>query len=278
MNSNVQTPKSRAVLVGLCAAALFLWAVAVYVSYQDTKMARYNVSIKPGAVNYGTHSTVTMPPVMRTSYRHSIPMISGDAVRAYAHTGHATMPTASYGSSSGFRIHTTSSATVHSIGGGGSTGGGMMSSGGGSSSRGISYSGGGVSMPTLALNTSTLATTSYSSAQASTMAEQTRFGISPRRVPGVNGSYDGEWKQDGGIWYQWDEGEWAEVSAGDKRIDGPITYEWQYKDGVWQWVQISGPVEPGETPLGATPWLLMLLLAGAYALYVRNKSRKYTNQ
>ena len=89
MDSNVQTPKSRAVLVGLCAVALFLWTVAVYVTYQDAKMARYNVSIKPGAVNYGTHSTVTMPPVMRTSYRHSTPMISGDVVRAYAHTGHA---------------------------------------------------------------------------------------------------------------------------------------------------------------------------------------------
>lgn len=279
MNSNVQIPKSRAVLVGLCAVALFLWTVAVYVTYQDAKMTRYNVSIKPGAVNYGTHSTVTMPPVIRTSYRHSTPMISGDVVRAYAHTGHATMPMASYGSSSGFRIHTTSSATVHSIGGGGSAGGGgMMSSIGGSSSRGINYSGGGVSMPTLALNTSTLATTSYSPAQASTMAGQTRFGISPRRAPGHDGSYDGECEQDGGIWYQWDGEEWVEVSEGDKRIDGAITYEWQYKDGEWQWVQISGPVEPGETPLGATPWIFMLLLAGAYALYVRIKSRKYTNQ
>lgn len=65
----------------------------------------------------------------------------------------------------------------------------------------------------------------------------------------------------------WDEGEWVEPSSGDKRIDGATTYEWQYKDGIWQWVKISGPVEPGETPLGATPWLLMMLLACAYALY-----------
>lgn len=276
MNRNVQTPKSRVVLVGLCAAAMFLWAVAVYVTYQDTKMARYNVSIKPGAVNYGTHSTVTMPPVMRSSYQHSTPMISGDAVRAYAHTGHATMPVASYGSSSGFRIHTTSSASVHSIGGGGSAGGGgMMSSSGGSSSRGIRYSGGGVSMPTLALNTSTLATTSYSSAQASTMAGQTRFGISPRRVPGIDGSYDGEWKLDGGIWYRWDDwaGEWVTPELGDTRIEGGVTYKW---NGT-SWDPVGDQGDPG-VPVGATPWILMLLLAGAYALRLRIKSRKYTNQ
>ena len=274
MNRNVQTPKSRVVLVGLCAAVLFLWAVAVYVTYQDAKMTRYNVSIKPGAVNYGTHSTVTMPPLMHTSYRHSTPMISGDAVRAYAHAGHATMPQASYGSTSSFRIHTTSSAQVHSIGGGGSTGGGGMMNGSGSASsaRGIRYSGGSVSMPVLAMNSSTLATTSYSSAQASTMAGQTRFGISPRRVPGIDGSYDGEWKLDGGIWYRWDDwaGVWVTPDVGETRIEGGVTYKW---NGT-SWDPIGDQGDPtNPQPIGATPWILMLLLAGAYALRLRIKSR-----
>ena len=274
MNSNVQTPKSRAVLVGLCAVALFLWAVAVYVTYQDAKMARYNVSIKPGAVNYGTHSAVTMPPVMRTSYRHSTPMISGDAVRAYAHTGHATMPTASYGSSSGFRIHTTSSATVHSIGGGGSTGGGMMNgSGSASSARGIRYSGGSVSMPMLAMNSSMMTSPVLATEQSMPRA------IGPRRAqPKDPGAYDGEWSDAGagdGDWYRWDDwaGKWVAPEQGDTRIEGGVTYKW---DGT-SWVPVCDQGDPG-VPVGATPWILMLLLAGAYALRLRIKSRKYTNQ
>ena len=266
MNSNVQTPKSRAVLVGLCAVALFLWTVAVYVTYQDAKMARYNVSIKPGAVNYGTHSTVTMPPVMRTSYRHSTPMISGDVVRAYAHTGHATMPVASNGSSSGFRIHTTSSATVHSIGGGGSTGGGMMSSIGGSSSRGIRNSGGSVSMPMLAFAASSSTVSSaYPSSGLSTPGMK-------KVKPNGDGEYNGEYYN--GQWWNDDEENWVdEPFVGAIRYNGDVMERY---DGS-NWVPVNNQGDPG-VPLGATPWILMLLLAGAYALYVRIKSRKYMNQ
>ena len=267
MDSNVQTPKSRAVLVGLCAVALFLWTVAVYVTYQDAKMARYNVSIKPGAVNYGTHSTVTMPPVMRTSYRHSTPIISGDAVRAYAHTGHATMPVASNGSSSGFRIHTTSSASVHSIGGGGSAGGGgMMSSIGGSSSRGISYSGGGVSMPMLAFAASSSTVSSaYPSSGLSTPGMK-------KVKPNGDGEYNGEYYN--GQWWNDDEENWVdEPFVGAIRYNGDVMERY---DGL-NWVPVNNQGDPG-VPVGATPWILMLLLAGAYALYVRIKSRKYTNK
>lgn len=260
-------------MVGLCVAVLFLWAVAVYVTYQDTKMAQYNVSIKPGAVNYGTHSTVTMPPVMRTSYRHSTPMISGDAVRAYAHTGHATMPMASTGSSSGFRIHTTSSASVHSIGGGGNSGnGGMMNgSGSASSSRGIRYSGGAVSMPTLALNSSML-NTRTSAAEASAA-----IATGPRRVlANGDGEYHGEYHN--GQWWNEDEEDWFDVPfEGAIRNNGGVMerYEGTYPTGSW--VPVSNQGDPG-VPVGATPWILMLLLTGAYALRLRIKSRKYSNQ
>lgn len=267
MNSNVQTPKSRAVLVGLCAVALFLWTVAVYVTYQDAKMARYNVSIKPGAVNYGTHSTVTMPPVMRTSYRHSTPMISGDVVRAYAHTGHATMPVASNGSSSGFRIHTTSSASVHSIGGGGSAGGGgLMSSIGGSSSRGIRNSGGSVSMPMLAFAASSSTVSSaYPSSGLSTPGMK-------KVKPNGDGEYNGEYYN--GQWWNDDEENWVdEPFVGAIRYNGDVMERY---DGS-NWVPVNNQGDPG-VPVGATPWILMLLLAGAYALYVRIKSRKYMNQ
>lgn len=267
MDSNVQPPKSRAVLVGLCAVALFLWTVAVYVTYQDAKMARYNVSIKPGAVNYGTHSTVTMPPVMRTSYRHSTPMISGDVVRAYAHTGHATMPVASNGSSSGFRIHTTSSASVHSIGGGGSAGGGgLMSSIGGSSSRGIRNSGGSVSMPMLAFAASSSTVSSaYPSSGLSTPGMK-------KVKPNGDGEYNGEYYN--GQWWNDDEENWVdEPFVGAIRYNGDVMERY---DGS-NWVPVNNQGDPG-VPVGATPWILMLLLAGAYALRLRIKSRKYTNQ
>lgn len=277
MNRNVQTPKGRVVLVGLCAAALFLWAVAVYVTYQDTKLARYNVSIKPGAVNYGTHSTVTMPPVMRTSYRHSTPMISGDAVRAYAHTGHATMPMASYGSSSGFRIHTTSSATVHSIGGGGSAGGGgMMSSSGGSSSRGIRYGGASVSMPALALATTGQGTQSAMSNMA------VAYSAGPRKIKPTGTGEDGEWADGGeGDWWRYDdwEGDWVCPVDGETRIEGGITYKYVGTYPTGSWVPVGDQGDPtNPTPLGDTPWHWMLILIGAYALRLSIKSRKYTNK
>lgn len=272
MNRNVQTPKSRVVLVGLCAAVLFLWAVAVYVTYQDSKMTRYNVSIKPGAVNYGTHSMVTMPPVMRASYRHSTPMISGDAVRAYAHTGHATMPMASYGSSSGFRIHTTSSATVHSIGGGGSAGGGgMMSSNGGSSSRGIRYSGGSVSMPMLALATTGQGTQSAMSNMA------VAYSAGPRKAKPSDPGFDGEWSDDDegdDDWWYYDEDHWRQPYVGETRFDPIAGYTLVWNGS--KWVKDS-EYEP-TVPVGATPWLLMLILAGVYALRLSIKSKKYTNK
>lgn len=258
-------------MVGLCVAVLFLWAVAVYVTYQDAKMTRYNVSIKPGAVNYGTHSTVTMPPVMRTSYRHSTPMISGDAVRAYAHTGHATMPMASTGSSSGFRIHTTSSASVHSIGGGGSAGGGgMMSSSGGSSSRGIRYSGGSVSMPMLAFAASS--STVSSAYPSSGLSAPGMKKVKPNGDGGYDGEYNGE--PYNGQWWNEDDEEWVdEPFVGAIRYNGDVMERY---DGS-NWVPVNNQGDPG-VPVGATPWLLMALLAGAYALRLRIKSRKYTNQ
>ena len=261
--------------MALCVAITAVWLVALCGAYEENQREKYDVHITPGAVTYGTHSTATAPAVM-TAARHTggVPMVSGNAVRNYARYGHASMPSAT---SSGKGLYATSSATVHTVGsGGGAGGGGIASSAGASSSRGIRYGGGSVSIPTLALATPM----TYSRARTTTaLAEETYYGIGPRRIPAGDGAYNGEWKQDGsGDWFMWDEGEWVEPSSGDKRIDGATTYEWQYKDGIWQWVKISGPVEPGETPLGATPWLLMLLLACAYALYkyytqVYNKSK-----
>ena len=275
MRNNVQTPRSRAVLIGLCVAVAFAWAVAVYMTYQDNKMGRYEVAIKPGPVSYGTHSTVSMPPMISTPIRRSVPMISGDAVRHYAHQGHATMPSANAGVSSGFRMHTTSSATVHSIGGGGSAGGGMMgSSSSASASRGIRYSGGSVSMPTLAFATSSYAT--------QTAATASRYGIGPRKAKPTGGGTDGEWQNGGegdADWWYWsdwegDEGDWVAASVGDRRPAGDGVNFYRYDGGgVWTLVNNQGdPVTP--VPVGTMPWMLMLLLVSAYTVYIYRKNTK----
>ena len=146
----------------------------------------------------------------------------------------------------------------------------MMSSIGGSSSRGISYSGGGVSMPTLALNTS------ISSSRTSTAEAYTSVAAGPKRVkPTDPGDEEGEWRDGGeGDWWYYDEDEWRQPNIGETRYDPFLDCTVVWNGSAW--VKQS-EYDPG-VPVGATPWILMLLLAGAYALYLRIKSRKYTNQ
>lgn len=274
-----------------------LWLVIAYGAYEESKREKYEVRVKPGAVTYGTHSTTTIPMSSVSMHRSAVPMISGGAIRHYAHYGHATMPKAS--GASNYRLHTTSSATVHSIGGGGSTGGGGAYGGGGasSSSKGINYSSGSVSMPTLAMATSSRsssdvsgltsgiasATSSFSQSamtttETSTPSSPARMGGIRRGVPSGDGSYDGEWSDGGagdGNWYRWDDwaGKWVTPEEGDTRIEGGVTYK--YEGGKWVPVGDQGdPTNP--TPLGDTPWHWMLLLMAVYGgakVWKRNKTK-----
>ena len=181
--------------------------------------------------------------------RSSVPMVSGGAVRSYAHYGHATMPGATSGA--GYRLHTISSASVHSIGGGRSAGGGGSMGGGSSTSRGVSYGGVSYSMPTLAL-----ATPSY----ASDISESTQLNRAMRKVKeNGDGSYNGEYYN--GQWWNEDEEDWF-----DEPFDGAIKYEdglmYKYDAETHDWKLVSGQADP--TPLGDTPWHWMLLLALGY--------------
>ena len=116
MKNDLRTPR-LGMAVALCVALTALWLVALYGTYEDSHREKYDVRVTPGAVTYGTHSTAIIPTVSVPMRHSSVPMISGGAVRSYAYSGHAATPSATSGS--GFKMHTTSSATVHTIGSGG---------------------------------------------------------------------------------------------------------------------------------------------------------------
>ena len=269
MRQEKRTPRLGMILV-LCAAVAAIWLTAVYGTYKETQYTKYDVRVSPGSANYGTHSSVAMP-MVSTAHRSTIPMVSGTAVRNYAHSGHASYAQTP---STVTPIYTTSSAKVQNIGSGSGGGGGTAASSGsrGASSRGMSYSGGSVSMPILSVNSSLLATSAVPAAEASAP----RAG-GPRRVHsdgagGYEGDYNGEYYDGYGYWNAADEG-WAENpfdGAIDIRADGTYEYQGTYPSGTW--VKISDAPDPtNPTPLGATPWLWMLLLVVGYGVF---KARK----
>ena len=264
------------VFLGVLLAAL--WGVITYGVYREAQEEmKYDVPVRPGVVNYGTRSTASVPMVTMNPRRLSAPMVSAGAVRAYAHHGHATMPKASAGT--GYRIHTTSSATVHSIGSGGGNGGGI--SGGGSSSSssaGVSYGSVSVAMPVLAMATSvrsSYAASTVSSPQETTsgmvasspVASSPKFGRGIRKSKPSDPGNDSEWSDNGagdGDWWYYDEwaGEWIEPWEGASRPAGGGNF-WKYTDGAWVLVNDQGdPVNP--QPLGDMPWIWMILLLTIY--------------
>lgn len=251
--------------MGVLLAAI--WGVALYgVSEEGSSsgVVTYHVSVHPGAVSYGTHSTASVPMVSMPSMSHTAPMVSGGSVRSYAHHGHAAMPASR--TSSGFRIHTLSSASVHSIGSGGGGGGGMTGSRGGSSSKGIHTSGGSFAVPVLALNTS-----SFASSGMQTGGRFARPHI--RRVyENGDGEYDGEYNESTGLYWNEDEEVWQDTPPiGTIRDNGGVIEEW---NGT-AWVR-KGDIADLGTPVGDTPWLWILLLAVAFAL-IRGRKVKFNS-
>lgn len=245
-------------IVTLGAIIVAIWMLAIYGTIQEEHEMKYDVTVRPGAVSYGTHSSATIPMVSAPSHT-SAPMISGRTIRSYAHYGHASY---AHNPSPVTAIHTTSSATVHTIGSGNGGGGGTSSSaaGGKGGSRGIAYSGGSVSMPSLAL-----ATTSFASSSDANTQETGRMSSGPRKVHsdgygGYEGDYNGE--PYGGQYWNEEDGEWV-----DDLFDGALKYEggkiWKYEGGEWKFLEDQA--DPGA-PLGDAPWHWILLLAFGYAI------------
>ncbi len=282
----MRAPQAR-MLGALCVALAALWLVALYGTYEESKREKYDVRVSPGAVTYGTHSTVTISMSSVSTHRSAVPMISGGAIRHYAHYGHATMPSATSGS--GYRLHTTSSATVHTLGSGGGGGGVGGASSSSSSSRGINYSGGFVSMPTLAMATPTYATGRIAT---SLMATQTQeVAAAPGRVGHVRKAVvddsDGEAGErradntDPAVWWYWSEDEgWVTESEGIGIPNGTLWNDngtWKkYENGEWKPVSGGDVADPTDTPLGDAPWHWMLLLMAVYGgakVWKRNKTK-----
>ena len=252
------------IFLGVVLAAL--WLVAAYGFYKESERAKYDVSVSPGAVTYGTHSTALMPMTI-SPLKHVLPMISGGEIRSYARHGHATM---SNSGGSG-NIHTTSSAKVKSIGSGGSGSSGMMTSSGNSrsSQRGIIYSGASASVPVLAMTTS--------SQSASLTKAPHAIGLRKAKWAAPTGEgEEGDTEEDDeilGKWWWWDGEKWAEAIAGvtTRNVYDPITDSWKsqiYNGSGWD--DVPDQTDPG-LPVGPMPWLLMVLLAAGYAGYRRRK-------
>ena len=273
-------------LVSLCVALGALWLVALYGTYEESRREKYDVRVRPGAVTYGTHSTATIPMTSVSTHRSAVPMISGGAIRHYAHYGHAAMPSATSGS--GYRLHTTSSATVHTLGSGGGGGGIGGASGSSSSSRGINYSGGSVSMPTLAMATPTYATgriaTSLMAAQTQEVAAAPGRVGHVRKAAPVDDGESGDREEDdevGGKWWYWNEDEgWVTESEGIGIPNGTLWNDngtWKkWENGEWKPVSGGDVGDPTNTPIGDAPWHWMLLLMAVYGgakVWKRNKTK-----
>lgn len=256
----------------LCIGVAAVWLIASFGVYRESKREKYDLSVRPGAVTYGTHSSPVIPMVSVSKQRTAIPMISGSEVRSYARYGHASMPSMSSGGDYG--IYTTSSATTHA----GSTGGGAMgSSGGGStlSTSAASQRSGGFTVSSMLsmLSGSATANTSMSSITVtpSNLATTSLFrNVGPRRVnphAGETGSEGDKYQdtEDPNLWWYWSEAaeDWVSGNPpiGTVKEEGGIYYEW---DGTG-WV-VKGQVSDLGTPVGDTPWLIMMLLAVAYVL------------
>lgn len=267
MKQNTFKPRGGAIII-LCIAVAALWLTAVYGTYEDSQREKYSVTIKPGEVAYGTHSSAVVPMTVTTTRPGStVPMVSASAVRSYAHHGHATMPAAPQ--SSGYTMHTTSSATVHTIGsGGGASGGGMSAGGSSASQRGLVYGSPSISMPMLAVNN--MQSSMFSTQNAETYASQYR-AMGPRRInANGDGEYNGEYNPADDTWWDEDKEEWVGIPKDGftKTVDGRV---YVYDSSLLPadpWRLLDDQPEPG-VPVGAIPWLLMMALGAIYAMRKR---------
>lgn len=256
-NYNYTRPPRKGVIVFVSFVFAAIFGIAFFSAYEQRTDLGHSVHISPTSANYGTVSTAR-PQALAVPLQSSAPMLSGGAIRSYAYSGHATMPKAS-SAGSNFKMYTTSSASVHSIGSGGGGGGGSMGGGssyGGSSSKGIRYTGGSVSMPSLAFATPT----SYGKSNQGTAY----YGLGPRKAKPTGGTGGGVVvdDEDPTITWYWDEEveDWvSSLPYGSVKEEGGYYWEWTESG----WVR-KGQVPDLGTPVGDAPWHWMLLLAIAY--------------
>lgn len=107
--------------------------------------------------------------------------------------------------------------------------------------------------------------TGYQSAVYAPFSSSAPTNSAPRRILGNrDGSYDGEINGS----QIWDDGEWVPLEVGMTRIENGVVHVW---NGT-SWVTMNDQEGP-DSPVGDTPWWLMLALLAGYGIYRRRVGR-----
>lgn len=246
----------------LCIGIAAIWIVASLGVYRESKREKFDLSAKPGAVTYGTHTAPVIPMVSVSTRRTVLPMVSGSEVRSFARYGHA----ATQGTTAGndYRLYTTSSAISRSEGRIGSAGGGSLSSSSSSSRHSGAYTVESMISMIFASSTANTPMSPMVVTPTNLATASLRRNIGPLRSrPDYDGTGGQEVEKDGETWY-WDEGkeDWVNITpiGTTKEEDG---YYWEWNGTTW--VRKSQVADLG-TPVGDTPWLIMMFLAVVYVL------------
>jgi len=201
---------------------------------KEGERAKYDVHIRPGVVTYGTHSSAIVPLLSTSSHHNAAPMISGNTVRSYAHAGHASMPQTV--ASGGIRTTTLGTAKT-------SVGSVNTSSGSGGSNS----------------------ATNYASARRVSAGVQNSgytMGAVPMPMMAMTSrAYASEVSVMG-------ESTMAEESLTGRTVSGGKMGGTPGNPGT-----PDNPIQP-PIPVGHTPWLLMLLFAISYTLFLTKKSHQ----
>lgn len=219
-------------------------------------------------------STIPMPRVSSSSQQ----LFHHNAGGTYAGQGTGTYRS-SYAQSTGRPVHTFSNGGIYSYGGGGGSGGAS----GVTANRKASNSGGsaGYSMPSISISMPRARSYAYNNVQEASSETSARQGMPGRRKvapdrTGELGEVAPDTEEEGKWWYwDWDEEEWTDViPIGATRYDNSGN---QYTYTESGWVQVGNQAEP-DSPIGDVPWMLLLLMAGGYAVVKSVRWKMYEQE
>lgn len=261
-NNNHRVSLFGQMAIIMCAVGAMVLAIAGLVERLEqqktigTSVGAYRAPVVTSSVTLPTYT----PSLSAGHSHHTHASYSAPAV-AYSQNEHRSLLGSSTGSYRVRERQFTSTGYAGGNGGGGfgggssSTGSTSQSSVGGVHTTSISFA-----MPTIAMNSRI--------AQSTAMEESMAMG-GPRRAPSYDGGDEGDGATDSGEGWIWVEGEWVKANPGDVA----------YVDGGWKkwngssWGAVEDQAEPGA-PIGSLPFMLMLLLCGAYVVVKKRQQFK----
>lgn len=268
-NNNHRVPLFGQMAIIICAVGAMVLAIAGLVErLEQQKPIRTSVGAYRAPVVTSSVTLPTYTPSLSAGHSHHTHASYSAPAVAYHQSGHRSLLGSSTGSYRARERQFTSTGYA-----GGNSGGGF---GGGSSSTGSTSqsSVGGVhtssisfAMPTIAMN---------SRISQNIAQEESMVMSAPRRIKtNGDGSYNGEPNGEGQYWDD-DEGEWVnDLVAGMLKIENSdgVTNTYRWTGSSWELIEsIADP----NSPIGSLPFLLMLLLCGAYVVVKERKQSKLT--